>query len=157
MYLASCWQQGMQGSKSPMPPLWEPLSGQSSWLQLRTNLELKAHSDVGVGVERGREGTRRFPGEGLYLAEDDRECTRRMRKDGDFWPEEKQEHGDAKAHWKMTRSWLRAEPRKYSIERHEKSPQGTLGSSVKTRSLTSLFTLFLAIPGIFNTCSERYA
>lgn len=53
---------------------------------------------LGVGVEGGREGTRSFPGEGLYLAEDDLECTRRMRKDGDFWQEEKQEHGGANAH-----------------------------------------------------------
>lgn len=53
---------------------------------------------LGVGVEGGREGTRSFPGEGLYLADDDRECTRRVRKDGDFWQEEKVVHGGANAH-----------------------------------------------------------
>lgn len=50
------------------------------------------HRALGLGVE----GTETVPpstspGEGLYCAEDDREFTRRLRNDGEFWKEGKQE------------------------------------------------------------------
>ena len=50
----------------------------------------------GAGSGAGREGTSSL-GEGLYLAADDQEFTRRMRNEGDFWQKLKHECRGVKA------------------------------------------------------------
>lgn len=78
-------------------------------------------SGAGSGGRRGGTSSTSSLGEGLYLAEDDQECTGRMRSKGEFWEKLKHECRGVKAIRKFASSlWI--ESRECSVDRDEDRP-----------------------------------
>lgn len=137
MCQAPCWQLGVEGCTGTLPALGKLHSGsQADGAETMSDLNvLKELCMEPWGWEwREEEGMSCYPEEELCLAGNDQEFTGGMRKDGDFWQNEKHEPMGIKAHslfGKLLEVHCQQSFQKCWADRDEKRSRGRLGSYEK--------------------------